>query len=322
MSKSKQQSTQRSQSSSFVDPNQVAFLGDLRSQAQNLAGSQSQNIGGVAQQLSGQLGGAGGEFLGGLLGSAGGFAPGAATAISRLQGIGQGQGGINQAIAGIAAQNPTQGALDALIQRGAGVDFNQLLQPGQQLEGQLGALDEAIQRNLASTLGTVGGQASVAGQAGGGREAFFASEAAGDAQRAFASGASDLLGSDLAARRGLAGTAAQLELGQRGQLLGAGQLGLAQQGQQAGILQQLLGTQVGAAQAGGQLGLAQQAGNVQAGLGGLGSLSSLFNLGLAPFQAEFAPLQALAGIVGPATVLSQQTGQGQSSGSSFGLSVG
>lgn len=67
--------------------------------------------------------------------------------------------------------------------------------------------------------------------------------------------------------------------------------------------------QVGAAQAGGQL--AQ--GGAAAGLGGIGEL---FNLGLGGFQAEFAPLQNLAAILGSPIL------EGKSKGKSSSLSLG
>ena len=52
------------------------------------------------------------------------------------------------------------------------------------------------------------------------------------------------------------------------------------------------------------------------GLGGLESLQGLFNLGLSPFGAEFAPLQAAAGVIGGPILESQ--GQGTGSGSTTG----
>lgn len=74
--------------------------------------------------------------------------------------------------------------------------------------------------------------------------------------------------------------------------------------------------------------IAQQSLQAQSALGGLGSLQGLFNLGLSPFQAQFAPLQQLASILGGPTVLQQGAGQqsstqqstGSGSGFNFGLS--
>jgi hypothetical protein len=92
--------------------------------------------------------------------------------------------------------------------------------------------------------------------------------------------------------------------------------------EQQGVQQQL--------QAGGllgQLGLGQQGqqlqgqlGAGQLGLGGLNALQGQFNLGLSPFQAQFQPLQNLAGIIGGPTVLGQ--GTSQSSASSGGFNIG
>lgn len=238
----------KSESSSrqFVDPAQVPFLDFLRTQGQELAQAQSQTIGGVASQLTGRLGGIGGELLGGIQGQAQQFGPGVGQSISQLL--------------------------------GGGLDFQQLLEPGAQLPGALSSLDEAIQRNLQSTLGSIGQQSTLAGQTGGDRQAFFSQEAAGEAQRAFTAGASQLIGQDLGQRRQLGATAAQSELAR---LLGAGGLGIQQQEQ-----------------------------NLTAGGIGINALSPLFNLGLGGFSAEFAPLLALAQIIGPPTVLGKQSQSG------------
>lgn len=235
----------------FVDPSQVPFLQDLRQQGQALQREQSQTIGGVANQLSGRLGGIGDQLLGGLAQQSGLFGPGVGQAQGFLSGIASGQG---------------QGAI------------NQLLAPGAQLEGQIGFLGEQIQRNLGETLGTLSGQATLQGQVGGDRQAFFSSEAAGEAQRAFAGQAANLTASDLAARRQLSGTAAAQQLGAA---QGLGQLGIQQQG------------------LGGQFATA-----------GLNQLGGLFNLGLAPFQAAFQPLLNQADIVGGPTVLGRQKASG------------
>ena len=279
-SKSESESTQTSQS--FVDPRQVPFLDQLRQLGLNLAQGQTSQIGSVASQLSGQLGGIGGQLLGGIQGQAGQFAPGAASAISGLLGI---------------AQDPLAGTSQLEQLAAGGGALSGLSGPGSQLGGQLTALDEAIQRNLQSTLGSIGGQATLQGQVGGDRQAFFSSEAGGEAQRAFASGASDLLASDLAQRRQLAGVS----------------LGAAQSLQQGDV------ARGGLLAAAGGLGLTQQGQNIGAGQAGLGSLTDLFNLGLAPFAAEFAPLLALAQIIGAPTVLQTQTGQ--STGSSAGFQI-
>ena len=272
-SKSESESTQTSRS--FVDPNQVPFLDVLRSLGINLAQGQVSQIGDVASQLSGTLGGVGGQLLGSVQNQANQFAPGAASAISGILGI---------------AQDPLAGS-QFLEQFASGQGIGA---QGSPLAGQLTTLEAAVQRNLQSTLGSIGGQATLGGQTGGDRQAFFSSEAGGEAQRAFASGASDLLSADLAQRR-------QLQLGAA--------LGL----QQGDIAR---GGLFGAA---GALGLTQQQQNIGAAQTGLGALTDLFNLGLAPFAAEFAPLLALAQIVGSPTVLQQ--GTGRSTGSSAGFQI-
>ena len=178
--------------------------------------------------------------------------------------------------------------------QGSGIDLQGLLEPGAHLPGALSSLDEAIQRNLGSTLGTISGSATLQGQTGGDREAFFASEAGASAQREFAGGASALIGSDLASRRQLGGVAAGLDVATRGQdlsaLTSAGGLGLAQQGQ-----------------------------NVGAAGAGISALGPLFNLGLGGFNAAFNPLLAFASILGSPTVLGTQTGAGSSSSQNFGF---
>lgn len=262
--KSKSESSQVSQQ--FVDPNQVPFLQFLRQQGQALAQSQ-QGIGDVASQLSGRLGGIGGELLGGIQSAAGSFGPGVGQSISGLLNF-AGQGG--------------------------GIDLQSLLEPGAQLPGALSSLDEAIQRNLGSTLGTIGGQATLQGQTGGDRQAFFSSEAGAAAQREFAGGAAALIGSDLASRRQLGGVAAGLDVASRGQdlsaLTSAGGLGLAQQGQ-----------------------------NVGAAGAGISALGPLFNLGLGGFNAAFNPLLAFAQILGNPTILGTQTGAGSGSSQQFAI---
>ena len=253
-------SSSKSRSRQFVDAAQVPFLNQLRTDAQQLAATQGQSIGSVADQLSGRLGGIGDQLLGGLAEQSGLFGPGVAQSQELLGGIASGEGQFG---------------------------IQQLLAPGAALEGQLNLLDENVQRNLASTLGTLGGQATLQGQTGGDRQAFFSQQAAGEAQRAFAGGASQLLGQDIAARRQLSGTVA--------------------------------GQQLGAAGALGQLGIQQQQLGAQTATAGLGSLQGLFNLGLSPFQAEFGPLLNLAGILGQPTVLGTQR-QDQSSVEFGGLS--
>jgi hypothetical protein len=324
-SKSSSQSQSTSSSGTFIDPNQAPFLDFLRQQGQDVAAGQIPAIGSVADQLSGRLGGIGGDLLGGIQGQAGAFGPGVGQGIGQLLGLGSSPL-FGQAAGAAGGALPGQDTLGAIAGGGGGglLDFQQLLEPGAQLGGQLSALDQAIQRNLSSSLGTLGGSATLAGQSGGDREAFFASELGGEAGRSFASGASNLLASDLASRRQLGGVASQLALGQQGNQLGAGQALQAGGIAQGGLLQSLLGIQAGAAQGAGGLGLGQQGVNVQAGLGGIDSLGGLFNLGLAPFGAQFSPLQSLASILGDPTVLGASQGQSTASskGKSSAVSVG
>ena len=303
-------------SQTFVDPSQVPFLNFLRGQGQQVAGQQIGSIGGVASQLSGQLGGIGQGLLGGLQQGSQALAPGAQTSISQLLGI---TGGADAAALRGAAGGQLAGTdqLQDLAGGGGFGGLQSLLQPGQQVGGQLDALDVAIQRNLASSLGTLGGQATLAGQTGGDRQAFLSSEAAGRAQEQFAGGAAGILASDLAQRRQLGGVAAQQQLG-AAQALQGGALG--QQGLNVQALQGLLGTQLGGAQAAGGLGLQQQGQQFGAAQAGLGSLSGLFNLGLSPFQAQFSPLQNFAQLLGGPTVLGSSFGQDSSFG--FGQSFG
>lgn len=247
----------------FVDPAQVPFLENLRLGAQNLAVAQSRRIGGVADQLSGRLGGIGDQLLGGLVQQSGLFGPGVGQAQELLGGIatGEGQFGIQQ-----------------------------LLAPGEQLQGQLNFLDENIQRNLRTTLGTLGGQATLAGQTGGDRQAFFSSQAAGEAQRQFAGQAANITAADLAARRQLSGVVA--------------------------------GQQLGAAGALGGLGIAQQDLSGQFATAGLNQLQPLFNLGLSPFEAEFAPLLNLSQIIGPPVVLREAQARMTSEEAAVGFNFG
>ncbi len=92
--------------------------------------------------------------------------------------------------------------------------------------------------------------------------------------------------------------------------------------QDVGLRQAAAGQLQASQAAGGNLLGAAQGQQAAASQAGLGSLETLLNLGLSPFQAEFAPLQNLASILGPANILqqSQQASRGISSG--FGTSFG
>ena len=266
---------------SFVDPSQAPFLQQLRQQAQGLQGQQQQQIGSLFGLQQG-LSGQGQDFLSGLAGTQGQLGG------FGQAGFGQGQAGID-ALTGIA--QGTNPAAQALQQQATGQNpfLNQ----------QIGQLGGDITRQFERGLAGIQGQAVGAGQLGGGRQGVAEGLLGESATRQFAQGATALrsqdIGRQLQASQSLLG--AQGAAG--GQLAGLGQ----QQGlqNQASQLQGLLGQ--------GQLGL-----------GGLGALQGQFNLGFSPFQAEFSPLQSLAGIIGGPTVL--QEGESQRTSSSFGASVG
>ena len=271
--KSEQQQTSQGQATSFsqagqqsfVDPQQVPFFQSLFQQASGLA---NQQLGPIAQQgnaLSQNLLTSGQQFISGLQGQASGLGAGVGQAVSGLLNFGQ------------AGAQP------------AGVN------PG--VQGQISALQDAIQANLAATGGTIAGQATLQGQTGGSRQALATGVAAGEAQRQFAGGASALISQDFRQQQAT---------------------GLAQSQQRLQALQ-----------AAGQLGTAGAAAQAGAGQAGLGALGGLFDLGLGGFGAAFSPLSQLAQILGPATVLStsqasarsQQTSQGQGSGSGFSFGL-
>ena len=282
LSTSRQQST--SSQSSFVDPAQAPFLQQLRAQAtgvqQNQQAGIGQTLGALGQNLSAQ----GQGLLGGL-----------ANTQQQLgqqggAGFGAGQGGID-ALQGIAGG--TNPAARALQQQASGQ--NPFLQ--QQITGLGEDINQQLQRQLGGT--GIAGQANFAGQLGGGRQGVESGLAQQGALQQFARGTTQLRSDDIGRQLG----ASQALLGAQGQA-GAqlGGLGLQQQlGAGSQQLQGLLGQ--------GQLGL-----------GGLEQLQGQFNLGVSPFQAEFSPLQSLAGIVGGPTVLSE--GTSQSTGKSFGTSGG
>ena len=285
--KSKSQQTSSGEAASFIDPAQVAFLRNLRQQGQQLQGQQQGQIGqlfGLGQNLQGQ----GQNFLSGLqqqqqqLGQAPGQLPGQGA----LQGIAGGQG---------ASQ-----AQQALQQQAFGQ--NPIL--GQQI-GQLG---EDINQQLQRQIGGAGGIASGAigaGQGPLGGRAQVAQGIQGEAAlNAFQRGATQLRGQDIGRQLGAAQALGGLE-----------QQGVQQQLQAGGLLGQLGLGQQGLQQQG-------QLGAGQLGLGGLGALQGQFNLGLSPFQAQFGPLQNLAGLIGAPTVLSESAQRAQGSGSAlnFGFS--
>ena len=279
-SKSKSQST--SEQSTFVDQAQAPFLQQLRQSAQGLAGQQQQQIGPQLGALGQNLSAQGQGFLGGLQGTQGqlGGLGGA--------GFGQGQAGID-ALTGIA--QGTSPAAQALQAQATGQ--NPFL--NQQIEQLGGDITRQFERGLTG----IESQAIGGGQLGGGRQGVAEGLLGESAQRQFAQGATSLrsqdIGRQLQASQALLGAqgAAGGQLGQLGQQQGLGN----QQAQLQGLL-----------------------GQGQLGLGGLGALQGQFNLGLSPFQAEFSPLQSLAGIIGGPTVLSQ--GQSQGTASAFSVQAG
>ena len=276
-------SKSRSQSTqeSFVDPAQGPFLQQLRGSAQQLAGQQQGQIGDLFG-LSQNLLGQGTGLLGGLQGTQQGLGQ------FGQAGFGQGQAGID-ALTGIA--QGTNPAAQALQRQATGQ--NPFLQ--QQIEQLGGDITRQFERGIQATnVEAVG-----AGQLGGGRQGVAQGLLGESATRQFAQGTTALRNQDI-----------QRQFDASSQLL-----------QQQGFA----GAQLGGL--GGQQGLQNQAsqlqgllGQGQLGLGGLGALQGQFNLGFSPFQAEFSPLQSLAGIIGGPTVLS--TGQSTGQASSFGLSGG
>lgn len=280
-SKSKSQAT--SQERSFVDPAQAPFLQNLRQQASALQAQQQQQIGQLFG-LSGNLLGQGGSFLSGLNQQIGQLQQGFQQT-DFGQAIAQGQ----ESLAGIAGG--TNPALQALQQQAVGQ--NPFLQE------QIGQLGEDITRQFERGIAATNTAAVGAGQLGGGRQGVAQGLLGEAATREFARGATALRNQDIGRQLQASQAVLGAQQGAAGQLGAQGLQGLlGQQGlQQAGIL-----------------------GAGQLGLGGLGQLGGLFNLGFAPFGAEFSPLQSLAGIIGGPTVLNQQSSQGTSS--SFGANVG
>lgn len=285
---SKSKSSSSSEQRSFVDPAQQRFLEQARTGAAGLQQQQQGQIGPAAFGLAGQLGGQGQQFLQGIQGTQ--------SALGNLgqAGFGQGQAGID-ALSGIAGG--TNQSLQALQAQALGQNPN--------LGTQIGQLGEDINTQLQRQLGGAGGlgaQAIGAGQAlQGGRGQVAGGIANEAALQQFQRGATQLRSDDI------------------GRQLQASQAALGAQQGAGGALGQL-GLQQGLGQQGNEL--AGLLGQGQLGLGGLGQLQGQFNLGLSPFQAEFSPLQNLAGIVGGPTVLSEGSSKGKSSAFSVSGSVG
>jgi len=314
----------------IVDPRQQEFLQSIRSAGLDLAGQQFGQISGPggAFDLSSALQGQGAGFLSGLSN----VDPRSELDIqSRGRSVRQGTGisatnalfGAGQGVGGFAGQT-LQG------QQGAGGFLSSLQNAGQGVNpfldqsavgGQIQSLSDVLGRNQSLGLNEIQSRFGQAGTTGS-RAGLAGAELVGNTQRALSSGVSSLLSSDIA-RRG------QLALGQaglqaQGAQAGAGLLGadLSRRQGAAGLAGQLQ-SQGGAAALSGTIADNQrrQAGQTgllglqtQGNLGGLSSLGDLFNLGLAPFQSQFAPLLAANSIIGPPTVLGQG-GQSSSSGS-------
>ena len=280
----KKQSSQQT-TSTFIDPNQQAALDFSRQVGRNIQQEQGPGLQaqfGVAQGLVSQ----GQDLLGGL----GGISSGLQT--FQGGGFGQGQGGID-ALQGVASgSNPSLQALQ-----------NQAFGQNPNLQLQIDQLGQDINRQFqrqTSGAGGIGTQAIGAGQtAGGGRGQVATGIQGEEALRQFTRGATSLRSDDIGRQLSAAAQAAGLQGQAGGQLAG---LGL-QQGQ--GGSQQQLQALLGAG---------------QVGLGGLGSLQGIQNLGFEPFGQQLNPALALSSIVGAPSVLSQ--GQSSSRGSGFGLSGG
>ena len=272
-SKSKSQSG--SQQNTFVDPAQSPFLAQLRGLGLDITQQQLQGIGSLFG-LSQGLQGQGQQLLGGVQGAQQQLGQG------QQFGFGQGQGGID-ALQGLASgDNPS---LQALQRQATGQN--------PQLNNQIGQLGTDLSRNFLEQLNpAITSQAIGGGQLGGGRQGVAQGLGIQATQDAFSRGATQLRSDDIGRQLQASQAVAGIQ-GQAGSQLAG--LGGQQQFQQAGLNQQ------GQFQSG------------QLGLGGLGQLQSLFNLGFSPFEAQFSPLQSLAGIIGQPTVLGQGTSQGSSS---------
>ena len=279
-------SSSSSQGSTFVDPQQAPFLDQLRSGAQNLQQSLQGPIQGLFD-VAGNLQQQGQQFTQGIQ-----DVQGQLTNIPGLQQFaGQGAAGFQQGLAGLQSQVSGQTPALQQLQRIAGGN-----DPA--LQNQIGQLGTDITRQFEQLLPSITNQAVGGGQLGGGRQGVAQGLLGQSSLDAFQRGATDLRFQDLNRQLGAAGQLGGLQgqaAGQLGQIGGQGALG-------AGQLQQA-----------GQLGAGQL------GLGGLGQLQGQFNLGLSPFAAQFGPLQSLASILGPPTVLSQQTSTGQGKGFDFGI---
>jgi len=279
-------SSSSSQGSTFVDPAQQPFLEQLRTGAQGLQQSLQGPISGLFD-LAGNLQQQGQDFLQGI--------PGIQDALSNIPGaeqFGQ-QGGqaFGQGLQNLGNQATGNTPAQQQLQRIAGGN-----DPA--VQNQIDQLGTDISRNFGQLLPQITNAAVGGGQLGGGRQGVAQGLLGQSSIDAFQRGATDIRFGDLARQLSASGTLGGLQ-GQAAQ----SQANLGGQG--------FLG--------GGQL---QQQGNLGAGQLGLGAQQGLgdqFNLGLAPFQAQFGPLQALSQIIGGPTVLSQQSSTGKGKGFDFGI---
>ena len=282
----KSKSQTESQGSTFVDPSQQTFLDSLRSGAQGLQQSLQGPISGLFD-LGANLQNQGQNFIDQI--------PGLSQLLQNTPGAAQFS---QQAGAGFG------GGLDALTQQAqANTPALQALQRqalGQnpQLQNQINQLGTDINRQFEQQLPSITNQAIGGGQLGGGRQGVAQGLLGQSSIDAFQRGATQLRSDDIGRQLQAAQSLGGLQ-GQAGGQLGA--LG------QAGFLGQ------------GQLNQQGQLGAGQLNLAGQQALGSQFNLGLAPFQAQFGPLQSLAQIIGSPTVLSQQTATGSGTGFDFGI---
>ena len=279
-------SSSSSQGQSFVDPAQQPFLQNLRSGAQDLQQSLQGPIQGLFD-LGGNLQQQGQQFLGGIQDIQG--------QLTNIPGLtdftAAGSEGFQQGLTNLGDQ--ASGNTPALqqLQRIAGGN-----DPA--LQNQIGQLGTDITRQFEQMLPGITNQAVGGGQLGGGRQGVAQGLLGQSSIDAFQRGATDLRFQDL-----------NRQLGAAGQLGGL-------QGQAAGAQAQFGGQ---GALGGGQLQQAGQLGAGQLGLGAQQGLESQFNLGLAPFAAQFGPLSQLAQILGPPTVLSEQSATGSGKGFDFGV---
>ncbi|MCP4000090.1 MAG: tail fiber domain-containing protein [Gammaproteobacteria bacterium] len=106
-------------------------------------------------------------------------------------------------------------------------------------------------------------------------------------------------------------------VGQQG--VGTGQFGSSRGEIGKGMVAE--GAQNVLAQGAGQIMGQDQAIQAQSALGGLSSLQGLYGLGMSPYQSQWGPAAAMAGILGGPAMESQSTGRGRSQGG-IGSSLG